>query len=76
MGCPVRASHNSTVPSCVPVTTSDPSGLNEAQEPRPLKVSVSSGWPEIASQTFAVPSREAVTSLVPSALNWAWEILS
>ena len=59
-------------PSCrnSPVTTRDPSGLNDAEWTRSVcPLSVRTSAPLLASQTFAVLSQLAVTIREPSGLN-------
>ena len=54
---PLFASQTFAVPSLLPVTTRDPSGLNDAEETGPVcPLSVRTSAPLFASQTFAVRS--------------------
>ena len=65
-----RASQTFAVLSQLPVTTRDPSGLNDAESTQPVcPLSVRTSAPLVASQTFAVLSPLAVTIRVPSGLN-------
>ena len=67
---PLLASHTFAVPSKLPVTIRDPSGLNDAEMTgRLCPLSVRTSAPLLASQTFAVPSRLPVTTRDPSGLN-------
>ena len=67
---PLLASHTFAVLSQLPVTTREPSGLNDAEVTQlvcPLRVRTSA--PLLASQTFAVLSQLPVTTREPSGLN-------
>ena len=69
----MRASHVVAVPSSPAVTTSDPSGLNEAplSTALPGSVNTCSCWPVAVLQIRASPSPLAVTISVPSGENVA-----
>ena len=67
---PLLASQTFAVLSSLAVTIRDPSGLNDAEETRPVcPLSVRTSAPLLASQTFAVLSSLAVTIRDPSGLN-------
>jgi hypothetical protein len=65
-----RASHTFAVLSLLPVTTREPSGLNDADRTYPVcPIRVRTPAPVFASQTFAVLSLLPVTTREPSGLN-------
>ena len=67
---PLRASHTLAVLSSLPVTTREPSALNDAELTPPVcPLRVRTSAPLRASHTLAVPSSLAVTTREPSALN-------
>ena len=65
-----RALHTFTVPSLLPVTIRDPSGLKDAEETRiAVPFEREDFGSAFASHTFAVPSSLPVTIHEPSGLN-------